>query len=148
MIINEKLIELELDSDNRVDIIDRLCDIAYDDGKLKNKEDFKEKVLLREKKISTDLGQGIAIPHGKSDSVKEPFIMFVKLKDPVVWNELEHTNIDLVFMIGVPENGGSNIHLKLISQIATKVVDDEFINKLRTSTDKKTVLNFFNKIKI
>lgn len=148
MIINEKLIDLDLNTRSRIETINKLCEVAFFAGKLKNKNEFMEKVISREQEISTDLGQGIAIPHGKSDSVIEPFIIFAKLQEPIIWNEQEHTKIDLIFMIGVPEHNGSTTHLKIISQIAANFIDEEFVNQLRQSKDKRTVLNCFEKIKI
>lgn len=146
MIINEELIVLDLHVANKEEAILHLCSMAKRANRLDHVEEYIRKVAEREAEISTDLGQGIAIPHGKSSAVQEPFIVFAKLHCPIQWNEKDHSVVDLVFMIGVPEISESNVHLKIISQLAGKLVDEDFVDKLRTTKDKYEVLNYFNTI--
>ena len=49
-------------------------------------------------------------------------------------------------MLGVPENREDNVHLKIISQLAGKLTDDDFLNDLRTVTEKESVLKHFKTI--
>lgn len=65
---------------NKNGAIDELINLLVEDGKVNDKEVFKNAVLNREKQISTGIGMGIAIPHGKSSSVNEVSLALVKAK--------------------------------------------------------------------
>jgi len=148
MIINEDLIELHLQATDRLDALNQLSAKAYKINRLKDKEKYLEKVIERESQISTDMGNGIAIPHGKADAVTEAFVVFAKLEDPIIWNESEGSKVDLVFMLGVPEISESNTHLRIISQLAAELMDDEFLEKLRNTEDKKELLDRLTLIQV
>lgn len=148
MLITSELIELNLNTKSRLETIEWLSNLALKNDRLENKHDFMQEVVNRENQVSTDLGDGIAIPHGKSDSVKEPFVIFAKLEEPIVWNEEENSKIDMVFMLGVPKNSESQTHLRIISQIAAKLVDEDFLESLRSTTEKQFILENLNGIKI
>ncbi|MBU3188262.1 fructose PTS transporter subunit IIA [Clostridium bowmanii] len=146
MIIDEKLIILDLDVNNKLEAIASLSETAGKAGRLSDIDIYCQKVKKREDEVSTDMGFGIAIPHGKSDVVLDPFVVFAKLKKPIVWNEEENSKVNLIFMIGAPENSKDNVHLKILSQIAGKLMDEDFLNDLRNVTEKETVLNYFKSI--
>lgn len=146
MIINEELIELELSVASKEEAIQQLCLMAKKANRLDNIHEYIAKVNEREAEISTDLGQGIAIPHGKSSAVIEPFVIFAKLCSPIQWDEIDHSLVDLVFMIGVPELSKSNVHLKIISQLAGKLIDEEIVEQLRFAKSKTQVLNYLKTI--
>lgn len=148
MIIDENLINISLDATNKEDALNRMCEMAYKSGRLSEAEDYVKKVHLREAQVSTDMGHGIAIPHGKSSSVLNPFIIFAKLQKPIIWNEEEKSNVDIIFMIGVPEKSDSNVHLKIISQIAGKLMDDDFIENLRNCDRERKVLDYLTEISV
>jgi len=146
MIIDETLISIDLDVVTKEEAITKMSEMAGKGGRLSDLEIYCQSVKKREGEVSTDMGFGIAIPHGKSEVVLEPFIVFAKLKQPIVWNEEENSMVDLIFMLGVPENREDNIHLKIISQLAGKLTDDDFLNDLRTVTEKESVLKHFKTI--
>lgn len=146
MIIDERLIILDLDVNDKLEAIASLSETAGKAGRLSDIDIYCQKVKKREEEVSTDMGFGIAIPHGKSDVVLDPFVVFAKLKKPIVWNEEENSKVNLIFMIGAPENSKDNVHLKILSQIAGKLMDEDFLNDLRNVTEKETVLNYFKSI--
>lgn len=148
MLITNDLVELNLEANNRLETIEMLAEMALRSKKIDNKSEFMKQVIHRENQTSTDLGDGIAIPHGKSDSVKEPFVIFAKLKKAIVWNEEANSKIDMVFMLGVPKTSESQVHLRIISQIAAKLIDEDFLEDLRTSNEKQFILENMNGIKI
>lgn len=67
------------------------------------------------------MGNDIAIPHGKSDAVKFPFIAFFRSKNRFAWNE-DDEKVRIIFQIGVPKIGTELLHLKLISELKCKKV--------------------------
>lgn len=146
MISDETLISLDLDVNNKLEAIKKMSEMAGDAGRLSNLDIYCESVLKREEQLSTDMGFGIAIPHGKSYVVLEPFVVFAKLKEPIVWNEKENSKVNLIFMLGAPENSEDNIHLKILSKLAVKLMDEDFLNELRNTTEKEVVLKYFENL--
>lgn len=91
-------------------------------------------VLQRERLGSTGVGNGIAIPHGKINSVKRIAGVFAQLDTPVDFEALDDQPVDIVFLLLAPENAGAD-HLKALSRIARMLRDPERIAKLRTAHD-------------
>jgi fructose-specific phosphotransferase system IIA component len=146
MIIDKTLINLDLSATSKLDAIITMSKMAENVGRLGNLDIYCQAVKNREDQVSTDMGFGIAIPHGKSDEVLEPFVVFAKLKEPIIWNEEENSKVNLIFMIGAPENSQDNVHLKILSQLAGKLMDEDFLNDLRSVTEEETALKYFESI--
>ncbi|MGH6860279.1 MAG: PTS IIA-like nitrogen regulatory protein PtsN [Phyllobacterium sp.] len=91
-------------------------------------------VLQRERLGSTGVGNGIAIPHGKINSVKRIAGVFAQLDTPVDFEALDDQPVDIVFLLLAPENAGAD-HLKALSRIARMLRDPDRITKLRTAHD-------------
>jgi nitrogen PTS system EIIA component len=91
-------------------------------------------VLQRERLGSTGVGNGIAIPHGKINSVQRIAGVFAQLETPVDFESLDDQPVDIVFLLLAPENAGAD-HLKALSRIARMLRDPERIVKLRTAHD-------------
>ncbi|HMF66211.1 MAG TPA: PTS IIA-like nitrogen regulatory protein PtsN [Phyllobacterium sp.] len=91
-------------------------------------------IVQRERLGSTGVGNGIAIPHGKINSVKRIAGVFAQLETPVDFEALDDQPVDIVFLLLAPENAGAD-HLKALSRIARMLRDPERIAKLRTAHD-------------
>jgi fructose PTS system EIIA component len=144
MLINENLIVLNLNAKDKNDAILELAALAHKDGKIISIDEYIESVFEREKSYSTGVGNGIAIPHGKSKAVKEAMIVFGKLAGGIEWDSLDDKPVDLIFLLGVPDQNVDNLHLKILSQLSRKLMNDDFIELLRnakTSSDVMTVLS-------
>lgn len=138
MIINEALIDLAVAKNRKEDVIRHLAELANKEGRVNDLEKYIEAVLHRETEYSTAMGFGIAIPHGKTSAVTEPFLCFAKVNS-VDWNALDGNPVDLVFMIGVPEEAG-NEHLKILASISRKLMKQEFRDGLRGVTTNSELM--------
>jgi fructose-specific phosphotransferase system IIA component len=141
MLINEALIDLSVKSNTKEEIIDHLARLALAEGRISQVEEYKKAVLHREAEYSTAMGFGIAIPHGKTSAVKEPFLCFAKV-DQVDWSALDGEPVDLVFMIGVPEAEAGSLHLKILASISRKLMKQEFRDGLRSVKSPSELLQF------
>lgn len=128
--VREKLIFAKQSLKNKEEVIKFIADAANKEGLLNDEDGYIEAVHNREKEISTSIGYGIAIPHGKTDAVKEPFISFMSLKKPFEWDSTMKDQVEAVFMIGVPAKNAGMLHLKAIAAISKKLMSEEFRNKL------------------
>ena len=130
MLINEQLIVLNLEASTQKEVIEKLAQKAYEQGKINDVSAYVKAVLERESEYSTAVGFGVAIPHGKTDAVKTPFLMFATVA-PLDWKALDDSLVDLVFMIGVPSSEAGSLHLKILASLSRKLMKEEFRKKLR-----------------
>lgn len=130
MLINKDLILLNLPADSQEEALTLLAQRAKELNKIGDVEAFKAAVLAREGEYSTAVGFGVAIPHGKTDAVLEPFLMFARVK-PMDWKALDGNPIDLIFLIGVPEKDAGTLHLQVLAALSRKLMKEEFRNAIR-----------------
>lgn len=148
MIVDENLIELDLDAVDKFDAIYKLAKFAKKINKINSIEDYVKSVLEREKEFTTGVGNGIAIPHGKCKAVNEAMIVFGRCKEPLEWESLDGNPVEMIFMLGVPEENVDNIHLKILSNLSRKLMDEDFVKSLMKSKSKKEVIDTLNQIAI
>lgn len=75
---------------------------------------FKNAILEREMESTTAIGMNVAIPHAKSDVVKQPIVAVMKNNHGVKWESLDGSLPQLIFLIAVPNNS-QDTHLKYFS---------------------------------
>ena len=143
MLIDKETICLDIDTNQKLDAIDYLINVAYQNDKIIDKDQYKQAILAREEEFSTALGYLVAIPHGQSDTVKEPFVIFGRTKSTLIWDEHE---VRLIFMIGVPMKNRDKTHMKILANISRKLLDDDFREKLLDAKDQYAVLQILNDI--
>lgn len=144
MIIDKGLILLDLSGDKK-EIISTLANQAFHQGRLEDKQVYIDAVLKREQEYSTALGYEVAIPHGQSDTVKDPFVVFGRVKDPIIWDK---NSVRLIFMIGVPKHNQDKIHMKILANISRKLIDEEFRKKLIEAKDENEIYEILSQISI
>ena len=106
-----------------------------------------EDVLLREKEGITGLGQGVAIPHGKSKSVINTTIAIGKSEHDIPWETLDETPIRVVILFAVRDTDASTVHIKLLQNVARFLSDDNFINDLHNAKTKDDLLKLLKNSK-
>jgi PTS system fructose-specific IIA component len=110
-------------------------------------EDLYEVFKEREDEYSTGLQEGFSIPHAKSHVVNKAGIIYVRSDTDIEWETYDDQGVTDVFALLVPEEGVGKIHLKMLSNLATALLDDEFKNNLRSLCKKNDISEFItNKI--
>ncbi len=92
-------------------------------------------LLERERLGSTGVGHGIAIPHGRLDSLKQIHGIFALLEKPIDFDSIDDQPVDLVFLLLAPSNAGAE-HLKALAQISRLLRNQGLCERLRGCTDK------------
>ncbi|CAD7043565.1 Nitrogen regulatory protein (Enzyme IIA-NTR) [Includes: Phosphotransferase enzyme IIA component (PTS system EIIA component)] [Pseudorhizobium banfieldiae] len=100
-------------------------------------------ILQRERLGSTGVGHGVAIPHGKLNSISSISGVFARLETPVDFEALDDEPVDLVFLLLAPEGAGAD-HLKALSRIARVLRDQELVAKLRQTDSASAIYAFLN----
>lgn len=133
---------LQLGAKNKLEAIDELIDRLVKDGKINDKETFRKAVLKREEEFSTGIGMGIAIPHGKSDSVNEAAIVFGKSDQGIDYGSMDDKPAHLFFLIAVPQDS-NDIHLRALSQISRKLMHENVRNAIMNSSNFEEFIKVF-----
>ncbi|MBQ9090760.1 MAG: PTS sugar transporter subunit IIA [Anaerotignum sp.] len=114
---------------DKASAIDQLVELLAKSGNLKDKGKFKQAILEREKLSTTGIGEGIAIPHGKSSAVKKAALAAMVVPKGVDFESADGQDTHLLFMIAVPENG-TNLHLEVLERLAAMLMHEDFRKKL------------------
>jgi mannitol/fructose-specific phosphotransferase system IIA component (Ntr-type) len=107
--------------DDKNEIIERLVDLVVRDLKGTGKDRILEAVLAREELMSTGVGNGVAIPHGKTASIDSLIAAFGRCREPVDYDALDGMPVSLVFLLVGPEDAaGPHIKAADILEIITE----------------------------
>ncbi|SHH50212.1 PTS system, fructose-specific IIA component [Caloranaerobacter azorensis DSM 13643] len=143
-LINKDLINLNLKAKTKEDVLKEITKMINDDNRLNSEQLYYDKLLEREKQFSTGVGYGIAIPHAKTDAVKMPTMVIIRLSSPIEWQSIDDKQVNLVIGLAVPENQSDNTHLKIISKLSMRLMEDDFRRDLMKAENKDDILNLIN----
>ena len=135
--INENNIILNLETEDKREIINKMTETISEE-KLLNKKKFIEDVFKREEMENTVVGFKVAIPHGKSEFINSPQIVFAKLKEEIFWGDPDE-KVKYIFLLGVPVASAGE-HIKILMSLSKKILDEKFREKLEMTDDKGEML--------
>ena len=139
---SKERVTFDLKSQTKKEVIDELIDILIADGKVNDKDAFREAVLKREEEFSTGIGMSIAIPHGKSDSVNEASIVFGRSDAGIDYESMDDLPAHLFFLIAVPMES-SDLHLRALSEISRNLMHKEIRDQLMNCQTFEEFINSF-----
>lgn len=122
--------------------LDAMVALMAKSGKINDVEKYRKGVYAREEEGTTGIGEGIAIPHCKSDAVSKPGFAAMVIKDGVDFDALDGEKVSLIFLIAAP-NTEDNVHLDVLSKLSVLLMDENFTSGLRNA---KTVEEFLSVI--
>jgi fructose-specific phosphotransferase system IIA component len=141
-ILSTELIEVGLEVKDKDDSIRKLIDIAARSGKILDIQKVTDTIFEREKLVSTGVGKGFAIPHGKTDSISDVLASFAILKEPIDFDSIDGEPVSFIFLL-VGKESILNTHIKLLSRISRLMNKDEFRSKLLGAGSSEKVLRIF-----
>nr|UWI49562.1 PTS sugar transporter subunit IIA [Clostridioides difficile] len=143
-VLKEEQIVFNLEAITKEETIKKLSRIFVENGIVDNEEEYVKSVLEREEHATTGIGNGIAIPHGKSDAVKKSSIIFAKSKNKIEWEALDEKPVDSIFLLAISNIDKDSNHLVLLSKLATKLMDDDNVDALKLADSAQEVIKIFN----
>jgi fructose-specific phosphotransferase system IIA component len=141
-ILSEKVIATGLEATDKYDAIDKMIELACASGNMINKDNVKQCVLDREKLVSTGVGKGFAIPHGKTDDIKDIVAAFAVLKNPVDFDSIDLEPVKYIFLV-IGKESLLNAHIKLLSRISRIMNKEEFRERLDEAKDSAEIMEMF-----
>ena len=86
----------------------------------------------------TGVGNGIALPHARLDTIEEVRGVFVRLEKPIDFEAVDRQPVDLVFALLAPEDAGVE-HLKALALVSRTMRNGDLCTKLRANSDPSTL---------
>jgi len=130
-VLDERVIDLHMDAGDKKEAIVYLAEKLKSAGYIADVDDYVEDIYLREAQGQTGIGNLVAIPHGKSNSVTQVGIAIGKLKNEIQWETLDGRGVKLIFLFAVGnDNENAKTHLKLLAEVARTLGNDEAVKAL------------------
>ena len=137
--LNPRAISANLKSTDKEGVIGELVDLLVKVKEIKNRDEIIKALLEREALGSTGIGQGIAIPHAKSDSVKDLVAAFGLSRKGVNFDALDGEQVYIFFLLVAPTDSAGP-HLKALARISRLLKDKYLRQTLRNAEDERDVL--------
>lgn len=136
---------LNVNVENKDELLKYVSDQARKISLTDNPDSLLQAFKDREKEYSTGLQDGFAIPHAKSDAVKEVGIIYVRLSNPIEWKTYDDKPVTDVFALMVPPENAGNTHLKMLANLSTALLEDDFKVDLRQKSSEEEVARYISK---
>ncbi len=144
-VVSKQLIIIDSLATTKQQILMEMSNKLKTEGKITAIQPFLNDVNAREAQGMTGIGNGVAIPHGKSDVVVESTIVVATLKKAIKWETLDNHNVNLVFLFAVKSVDASDKHLLMLQQIAKRIAKDDFIKQVVNAKNEFEIYNLICK---
>jgi len=141
-ILTEEVVATGLSGGSKEEIIDAMIELVASSPKILDKEKVREAVFEREKIMSTGVGNGFAVPHGKTDAVSDIVAAFAVTAEPIDYQSIDEKPVRLVFLL-VGKNNMVGPHIKLLSRISRLMNKEEFRKRLIAVSTPKDIIEIF-----
>ena len=141
-ILSPDVVEVNLEVADKDDSIRKIIEISARTGKIIDINKVTDTIFEREKLVSTGVGKGFAIPHGKTDAISDIVAAFVITKNPIDFDSIDGEPVRFIFLL-IGKETLLNTHIKLLSRISRLMNKEEFRDRLLDAKDKEEVLNIF-----
>lgn len=142
-LISKDSMTLQASVESKSEAIDMLVELQVKGGRIADKAEYKKGILAREELSSTAIGEGIAIPHAKSEAVTAPSLAVMTVPEGVDYDAMDEEPSYLFFMIAAPNDG--DVHLDVLARLMTVLMDEELREKLIAAKSKEEFLDLIDK---
>lgn len=142
-LLKSDAIDLNVSVSSKAEAINKMTELHKKAGNLADADAYKKAILAREEQGTTAIGEGIAVPHAKSDSVKAPGLSAITVPAGVDYGAPDGKPSDILFMIAAPMDG--DLHLEILSRLMVMLMEPEFCNALRGAKTPEEFLSIIDK---
>ncbi|MHC4187352.1 MAG: PTS sugar transporter subunit IIA [Planctomycetota bacterium] len=132
-IMQPSCVKVPLEAKDKESAIIELLDLLDSNGVLDNRDSAQEAVMTREKTRSTGIGSGIAIPHGKCNSVKELVMTMGIVPDGMDFQSVDNKPVKIIILLVSPLDQ-TGPHIQALASISRLMLDEDFKSKLEQSS--------------
>ena len=143
-VLKKEHIVTKLNAKTKEEALAALTDVLCATGNIADREAFLKDVLDREAISTTGIGNGIAIPHGKSENVAETTVAVGRLTEPVEWKSVDDKPVEIIVLLAVNEKDKTGLHVKILSEMARKLASEENCRRLLNAKDADEIVSIFS----
>ena len=137
--LREDLIFLDLHPKDMEECLDMMVGLAAARGIVADPADALARLIEREQTMSTGLGGGVAIPHAKSDKVRNMVVAMARVPDGVDFKAIDGKPVYVVFLLlGPPDS--TRLHVDLLARIAYLVRTPGFLDQIKSAADPRRIM--------
>lgn len=126
---------------SRDDAIHALARRLAEQGKISDLGQFLGDVFAREAGGPTALGEGLAVPHGKSEAVKEAGFAVATLREPLSWEGVDGPEeVNLIVLLAIPPGESGSTHMQLLTALTSRLADDAVRDAVNAATTPEQLL--------
>ena len=130
---------------DRDDAILQLAQRLTELGKITDAQAYLAEVFHRESLGPTALGEGLAVPHGKTAAVKEAAFAVATLSEPLAWEGVDGPEpVELVFLLAIPPGEAGSTHIQILTTLTTRLADDEVRSRIMAADSPEALLAALN----
>jgi PTS system fructose-specific IIC component len=144
--VSADTISLSLDASDKRGAIDELADLLDRSGCVADRDGLVQAVLAREEQMSTGLGNELAIPHGKTDAMRQAAVAFSRQADGIDWGSLDGSAAKLFFLIAVPTSAAGNEHLEILAMLSRRLMNADWRARLQAGGSKDEILSILGEV--
>ena len=142
-LMSKEAIKIHGHASSKMDAIEKMVSLMDKQGNVSDKEVYKEAVLERESLSTTGMVDGIAIPHARTSAITHAGIAAMTLPEGVDYQSMDGQPTTLIFLIAAPDNG-DNVHLQVLSELSTLLMDHEFCEDLKNAGSPEEFLSIID----
>ncbi len=142
-----ELIKLDYFALDKKSCLMDMAEFLFEKGVISSLDNFLEILMERENIMSTGIGRGVAIPHGRSNSVNELKILTFVLKNELEFDSIDDEPVRIVFMIAVPDNM-KQVYMKVLSQISNFCQKKENLENIFTCSNEQEVYSILKQFEV
>lgn len=132
----------DLEVEDKDALLNKMVDVLKADVSGEQLEAIRRAVLERESIMSTGVGKGLAIPHGKVNGIDQSYASFAILRNPIDFDAVDNQPVRIVFLLVGPESESSR-HIKLLSRISKLMINSAFREALIDCSTAGEILGAF-----
>lgn len=133
-VVHKNLMVVNSQSKTKKEVLEELGSLLEEGGYVSDADEFIQDVYFRETEGITGIGQGVAIPHGKSEAVNKTTVAIAVLENDIEWETLDELPVNVVILFAVRDTDANTTHILLLQQVAIMLAHDDFIVKLKNVT--------------
>ncbi|HNX00580.1 MAG TPA: PTS sugar transporter subunit IIA [Candidatus Cloacimonadota bacterium] len=144
-IFSEDLMRLGVNISSKTELLVSMVHMLHANKAIDSIERFKNAIFGREEIMSTGIGKGIALPHGRDICVSELKVAVCILGTPIDFDALDQEPVRIVFMIAVPQSAGKQ-YMRVLSSISHFTREEEHRNKMLSCQTEQELSNILKEI--
>lgn len=141
-LLNKKTVLPSLKVANKEEALDKLISSISDQVDNDELEAIRNAVFEREKIMSTGVGKGLAIPHGKTAGIEDNYAAFALLEEPIDYEAIDGEPVQMIFLLVGPESS-NRLHIKMLSRISRLMNNNNFREHLKKSRSSEEIIDAF-----